>query len=210
MSNSDNVWAADNQQERLQYHGWIVGFVDGEGCFSSPIFRNRVMSLGWQVQPTFVVVQAASSRDVLEEMRRFFGCGQVYVNRRHDNHREDLCRYYVGRFADLRDTIVPFFEKNPLRTAKRQNFEKFAEIICLIDQRRHLTVPGIIEIAEIAETMNQRKPSEVLRILRDHTPTISPFNGEMMRWSGPYGDVGRLAETSSPPTEIIRADSVGL
>ena len=69
------------------------------------------------------------------------------------------------------------------------------------DQGRHLTRLGLAEIAEIAETMNHRKPSEVLRILRDHTPTISPFRGEMKRWSGPYGDVGRPAETSGPPIE---------
>ena len=56
--------------------------------------------------------------------------------------------------------IVPFFEANPLRTAKRDNFAKFVEVIELIDLRRHLTVPGLIEIAEIVETMNFRKPSE--------------------------------------------------
>ena len=39
-------------------------------------------------------------------------------------------------------------------------------------ERKHLTVSGLIEIAEITETMNHRKPSEVLRILRDQTPTI--------------------------------------
>jgi hypothetical protein len=74
--------------------------------------------------------------------------------------------------------IVPFFEQNPLRTAKRDNFVKFAEIIRLVDLRRHLTVPGLIEIAEIAETMNFRKPAEVLRILRDHTPTLFPVSRE--------------------------------
>ena len=77
----------------------------------------------------FAVVQGESSRDVLEEMVDFFGCGNVYVNRRHDNHREDLYRYNVSRFGDLRDVIVPFFQANPLRTAKRDNFAKFAEII---------------------------------------------------------------------------------
>ena len=25
---------ADNQQERLMQLGWVIGFVDGEGCFS--------------------------------------------------------------------------------------------------------------------------------------------------------------------------------
>jgi hypothetical protein len=42
-----------------------------------------------------------------------------------------------------------------------------------MEERKHLTVSGLIEIAEIAETMNHRKPSEVLRILRDQTPTTS-------------------------------------
>jgi hypothetical protein len=173
MDDSDNVRGAENQQERLWTEGWIVGFVDGEGCFSCPIFQNTPMKMRWQVQPQFVVVQSASSRDVLEDLARFFGCGKVYVNRRYDNHREDLSRYCVSKFADLRDVIVPFFQYNPLRTSKQHNFEKFAQVISLMDQGRHLTVSGVIQIAEIAETMNHRKPSKVLRILRDHTPTNS-------------------------------------
>ena len=88
---SENPSGADNQQERLLTNGWLVGFVDGEGCFSCPIFRSPSMRLGWQVQPTFAVVQGASSRAVLGGDGEFFGCGKVYVNRRHDNHREDLC-----------------------------------------------------------------------------------------------------------------------
>jgi LAGLIDADG endonuclease len=176
MNVSDNAGGAENQQERLFTTGWLVGFVDGEGCFSCPIYRQRSMRLGWQVQPSFTVVQGESSRDVLEEMVRFFGCGKVYLNRRHDNHREDLCRYYVSQYGDLREVIVPFFEENPLRTAKRDNFAKFAEIMRLIELRRHLTVSGLVEIAEISQTMNHRKPSEVLRILRDHTPTLFPVS----------------------------------
>jgi hypothetical protein len=164
---SKNPFGADNQQERLWYCGWIAGFVDGEGCFSCPIFRNHKTALGWQVQPTFVVVQSASSRDVLEDLVRFFECGKVYVNRRHDNHREDLYRYRVGRFADLRDVIVPFFQENTLRTSKDENFEKFVQVLRLMEERKHLTGSGLIEIAEITETMNHRKPSGVLRILRD-------------------------------------------
>ena len=204
---SDNPTGAVNQQERLFTTGWLVGFVDGEGCFSCPIYRQRSMKLGWQVQPTFTVVQGISSRDVLEEMVSFFGCGKVYVNRRHDNHREDLCRYHVFRHGDLRDIIVPFFEANPLRTAKRDNFAKFAEIIRLKDQRAHLTVAGLIAIAEIAETMNFRKPSEVLRILRDHTPTLFRSREKRMRWSEPCGDAGRLRKrqpaTADTPASVV-------
>lgn len=173
MGGSDNVCGAENQQERLWDSGWVVGFVDGEGCFSCPIFQNPKTKLGWQIQPSFVVVQGEASRSVLEDLVRFFGCGKVGVNNRHDNHRENLARYVVWRFGDLRDVIVPFFLENQLRTSKRHNFEKFAEIIRLMNLRLHLTMPGIAAIAQIAETMNHRKPSKFLRILRDHTPTIS-------------------------------------
>jgi len=38
---SENDPSADNQQGRLDFSSWIVGFVDGEGCFSVSIFRNR-------------------------------------------------------------------------------------------------------------------------------------------------------------------------
>ena len=114
----------------------------------------------------------------MEELARFFGCGKIFRNRRRDNHREDLLRYNVYRFEDLRTRIVPFFTENPLRTSKSLNFEKFARIIALMELRRHLSVPGIIEIAEIQQTMNHRKPSEVLRILRDHTPALFPVPSE--------------------------------
>lgn len=170
---SDNATGAENQQERLKTVGWIVGFVDGEGCFSCPIYRCEKMTLGWQVRPEFAVVQGASSRDVLEDLVHFFGCGRVFRNSRHDNHREDLFRYCVQRIGDIKDTIVPFFAENPLRTSKMENFRKFARVVDLMSQRRHLSIDGLAEIAEIVQTMNHRKPSEFLRILRDHTPALS-------------------------------------
>jgi hypothetical protein len=131
------------------------------------------MTMGWQVQPRFAVVQGASSRVVLDGLARFFGCGKVYQNKRFDNHREDLFMYVVERRRDLRDVIIPFFRANPLRTSKRENFEKFASVIDMMEHRRHLTTDGLVEIAEVVQTMNHRKPSEFLRILRDHTPTNS-------------------------------------
>ncbi len=118
----ENLSGADNQQERLVLEGWIVGFVDGEGCFSCPIQQNRRMGRGWQVQPKFAVVQSERSVEVLELIQSFFACGKIYRNRRHDNHREDLMSYQVSRWDDLRDVIVPFFDANPLRTAKREDY----------------------------------------------------------------------------------------
>jgi hypothetical protein len=74
---SDNVSGAENQQERPGFEQWVVGFVDGEGCFSAPIYRNPTYRIGWQVQPAFAVVQGEKSVCVLHELKAFFGCGAV-------------------------------------------------------------------------------------------------------------------------------------
>jgi hypothetical protein len=175
---SDKVSSAENQQERLiEFRGWVIGFVDGEGCFSIGFVRqpSRVnrsgYKTGYQVAHEFAVTQGAQSVETLHELREFFGVGQVIANRRYDNHREHLFRYVVRRRVDLLGTVIPFFRMHPLRSSKRQNFEKFASVVEMIDAGRHLTTDGLIEIAEIAETMNRRKPRhELIRILRDHTP----------------------------------------
>ena len=54
---SKNGLNRDNQQERLKTIGWIVGFVDGEGCFSVSVFKNKTTKNGWQIFPEFVVTQ---------------------------------------------------------------------------------------------------------------------------------------------------------
>ena len=153
---------AANQQERPLDVQWVVGFVDGEGCFSVPIFRNGTCRLGWQVQPEFTVVQGVRSVAVLHALRRFFGCGSVDVNGRHDNHREDVWRYHARRLSDLSQRIIPLFEANPLRTAKAGDFAGFAAVVRLMEGRAHLTEAGLLQIAGIAATMNRRKRSQLV------------------------------------------------
>ena len=64
--------------------------------------------------------------------------------------------------ADLRSTIVPFFESHPLRTAKGEEFRRFVQCLEVMEAARHLTPEGLSEIARIVETMNHRKASRFL------------------------------------------------
>jgi hypothetical protein len=177
---SDNVTGAENQQERLiEFRGWVVGFVDGEGCFSIGFVRQpdranrRGYRTGYQVSHRFVVTQGVKSISCLERLESFFGVGRIFINRRHDNHREDLAQFAVRRRDDLIGVIIPFFREHTMRSPKQQNFEKFARCVELMAAGRHLEVDGLIEIAQIAETMNHRKPRhELIRILRGHTPDV--------------------------------------
>lgn len=170
---------ADNQQERPIKIGWVVGFVEGEGCFSISFVRQagdakrRGYKTGYQVSHEFAVTQGERNIAALRELEAFFGVGQVLGNKRYDNHREHLYRFVVRRRVDLLQEIIPFFKEHRMVSSKQDDFEKFARCVEAIDAGRHLTRQGLIEIAEITETMNRRKPrQDLIGILRDHTPNI--------------------------------------
>jgi len=177
MLDGDNATGADNQQERLIKLGWVIGFVDGEGCFSIGLVRQperasrKGYKTGYQVFHEFAVTQGAKSVGCLYELHEFFGGGQVLINRRYDNHKEHLHRYVVRKRLDLLEVVIPFFQRHPLHSSKQNDFEKFAQCVKMVDSKHHLTRDGLIEIVEIVETMNRQKPrTELIRILRDYTP----------------------------------------
>jgi hypothetical protein len=179
---SDNPTSADDQQERPELAQWVVGFVDGEGCFSVPIFRNHSCRLGWQVQPAFTVVQSERSAEALHLLKGYFGCGAVGRNARQDNHREAMYQYTVRALGDLERRIIPFFEEHPLVTAKAIDFEKFVVVIGMMRSRAHLAVSGLTQIAKIVETMNRRKPSRFLES-SEAIRQLSRSDAEIKIWS---------------------------
>ena len=162
MTMGNNMMGADNQQERLDVE-WIVGFIDGEGCFHVGFNYQPKMSTKWQVMPELRIVQHKNDEQILVKLQSFFGFGKVAVN---NGDRKEL---RVRRLEDL-GKIVNFFKQYPLQTKKQHSFEKFAEIVSMMQQKKHLTREGLAEIAELALQMNKRKNTSASRILRDYTP----------------------------------------
>jgi hypothetical protein len=140
----------------------VVGFVDGEGCFSIALVRNHLCRWGWQVQPEFSVTQLAPSRDALELLAGVFGCGRIVEQSRPASHHAPLCRFSVKRRADLVARVVPFFEEHPLITAKRLDFERFASVLQMMEAGVHLTEEGLRAIARVTEQMNRKQRSRFL------------------------------------------------
>jgi hypothetical protein len=194
----DNPFSAENQQERLITLGWVIGFVDGEGCFSIGLSRQaggagrRGYRTGWQVSHRFAVVQGARSVDALHELRSFFGVGRVYLNKRRDNHREHLHMYVVNDRVDLLEVIVPFFERFPLRTAKRGDFEVFTNCMRLIAVGSHLTRDGL---AEIVDFVADDEPSKTQNgaAQNPQRPYAGHPEHRMKRWSHLHGDMQVVA-----------------
>lgn len=122
---------------------WIVGFVDGEGCFHIGINENKTFKLGYQVLPEFVIVQHKRDVKLLYNIKSFFGCG--IVKRNHDDR---MC-FCVRKHEHLLNIIIPFFEKHQLKSLKKVDFLKFRKVVMLMEKKKHLTLEGIEEIRKI-------------------------------------------------------------
>ncbi len=128
---------------------WIVGFVDGEGCFHVGIAKHSGMKVGYQVLPEFTVVQHERDVQLLHGLKAFFGCGVVRKN------HGDRKAYRVRKREHLLQRIVPFFVKHQLKSKKRADFQKFRKVLLRMEAGDHLSAEGIKRIREIAAKMNR-------------------------------------------------------
>lgn len=141
-------------------HDWVVGFVDGEGCFFVGINKQPEMSLGYQVLPEFRIVQHEKDIQILYALKKFFQCGVVRKN------HEDRFELRI-RKLDCLIKVVEFFEKHPLRTKKNADFKKFARIIRWMKEGKHLTADGLISILKTSSAMNRSDKPKANEILAE-------------------------------------------
>ena len=127
---------------------WVVGFVDGEGCFFVGINPHPEMASGFQVLPEFTVVQHKRDIQLLHALKQFFGCGVVRTN------HGDRMAYRVRALEHLNERVIPFFEQHPLKSKKRIDFAKFRHVLQLMNDGKHLRTDGVDKIRAIASTMN--------------------------------------------------------
>lgn len=141
---------------------WIVGFVDGEGCFHVGINRNQCsnevadstslqsMTQGYQVLPELTIVQHKRNVKILYALKEYFQCGVV-----RQNHGDRMC-YRVRGHQNFIEKILPFFEQHQLKTSKHIDFLKFRQVVLMMDQNIHLSSEGFEKIKQIQSQMNNK------------------------------------------------------
>lgn len=201
---SDNATGGDNQQETALSRqeidaSWIVGFVDGEGCFSVSVHRNPFIrrTPGWQLAAAFQVYQHEDHRSVLEELAGFFGCGVI----RSKGPNSRVLTYSVHHLRELDEKVNPFFELHPLRV-KDRDFAIFAEIVKAMRRKEHLEPAGFERLVTLAYGMNangKQRSRSLGAVLAGSSETArqAPQNEGKIQ-SDLHGDMQSQAEMSWP------------
>ena len=146
---------------------WVVGFVDGEGCFHIGINKNSGMSLGLQVLPEFTVVQHETDIVLLHALKHVFGCGNVCPN--HGARKA----FRVRNGEHLKKYVIPFFEKHKLKSKKRIDFEKFRDVVNLMATGAHLSQEGIEKIRKISDQMNRKAMQNELQKVSEASSNLA-------------------------------------
>ena len=128
---------------------YISGYVDGEGCFTVSISPRATLAVGWEVRPSLSVSQNGDRAEVLQLVQAHFGCGSIRPDR-----SDKTLKWETRRLEDILERVIPHFERFPLLSGKRLDFERFARVCHAMAAGEHRTRAGLITVVELATQMN--------------------------------------------------------
>ena len=137
---------------------YVIGLVDGEGSFTVYV-RNpddtKSVERRVRAEPRFYLKLIEKDKDILHELNKFFGCGNVYFQKDTRENHQNCYRYEVANRKDLEEKIIPFFKKNSLRLrSKRKDFKIFCDIMRRIKNKEHLSEVGLRNLFRVKALMH--------------------------------------------------------
>ena len=130
---------------------WVVGFVDGEGCFSANVCKNPTCKFGYQIQVTFTVTQHKRDVQLLYALKKLFCCGDVSVAK--VPTQTNYYRFRVRKLDHILDNVIPFFEKHCLKTKKNVEFKRFRKLCFLLKQKVHHEQEGFEQCVKLTKML---------------------------------------------------------
>jgi hypothetical protein len=128
---------------------YISGYADGEGCFTVSMAPRAKLLVGWEVRPSLSVSQNRDRAEVLGLIQDYFGCGSIRPDR-----SDKTLKWETRRLEGILGRVIPHFERHPLLSGKRLDFERFAAICNAMALGAHRSRKGLSEIVELASEMN--------------------------------------------------------
>jgi hypothetical protein len=142
--------------------GYITGLTQTDGSFCCAILISAMGLI--RFMPVLDITADLTSKYVLDEIKIYFGCGNVNVNVK--NH---TASFRVTKSADLFNIIIPHFKQYPLFCAKLHAFNLFHLIIEGINKNKknnkdHEWKKEIVKMALSMNKVTFRTPERINEI----------------------------------------------
>ena len=132
----------------------ITDFVNSNGCFDLQFRKdtrhertNSPTYYRWKVQ--FVVTNSKEHIKNLQTLQHQLGCGIISVVK-------NQARFSVQNMNDIQETVIPYFTKNPLKNAKKKDFELWKKAVHIIGRNKGVA-------------LSQWKKNDLLQVMEIHT-----------------------------------------
>lgn len=142
----------------MKFNPWyIVGLIEGEGCFCIVISKHQTNKTGFDPRLSFEIEMIINDKPLLESLQKYFECGRIYIlNYKRYGWRPHV-KYMVKNQRDIITRIIPFFKKYQLLGKKKKDFKLFCQASKIIEKGEHKKVEGLNKLREIQSKMNLRK-----------------------------------------------------
>ena len=104
---------------------------------------------------------------VLEGIKNSLRVGQIYKS------GPELIQLRVKSLKEL-ESVINHFDKFPLLTKKRADYELLIKILILIKHKKHLTPEGLRKIVAIKASMNLGLSGKLRAAFPDVVPVVRP------------------------------------
>ena len=109
---------------------FITGIFDAESSFVVTILKNPRYKTGWNVQARVQIKMHEIDRALIENISKYFN-NVGYISK--PNEKNLTVEFRVSTLKDLIETILPHFDKYPLKTKKHVDFLLFKNIVLLME-----------------------------------------------------------------------------
>ena len=137
---------------------YVVGLIDGEGSFTVFVRNKRDSNeriRRVRAEPRFYVKLIERDKSILLELKKFFGCGNVYFQKDKRQNHQQCYRYEVANRKELENIIIPFFKKyQPKLDSKKKDFKIFCQLIKMMAKGDHLKEDGLDKMYQVKQKMH--------------------------------------------------------
>lgn len=144
---------------------YISGLTDAVGYFSVICVKDKRMVVGWRLITYFQIHWPKKDRELLERVQEALGgVGKIYES------GGNSCLFSVRSPLDIANTIIPHFEKYPLKTQKREDLELFKQVVQMMINKEHLSLEGFFKVLSLKVSMREG----LTGVLAEAFPNVLP------------------------------------
>lgn len=138
---------------------YIFGLFEGDGSITIQLKPNKSHKAGKQIILIFEIHQHVIDIDLLKAISIYLGCGKVEIGRKVGAPDTWVYRLRISTQKDILEILLPILldqSSKMMLTKRKHDIKLFISACLLVKDKKHTTIEGQEEIANIASKLSSK------------------------------------------------------